>query len=92
MFLLVPAYPGSPVQRAVKRLCLCVCVLFWTSVLNSQGKKNSCYAIQKTRCSAIAEGPRDVSYQLKSCQLPRNSAESTCTTSTEQIEVMKLEG
>ena len=27
-----------------------------------------------------------------SCQLPRNSAETTCTTSPEQSEVMKLEG
>jgi len=47
-----------------------------------------------TRRSAIAgpEGPRDASCQLKSCQLPRNSAETTCTTSPEQIEVMKLEG
>jgi len=26
-----------------------------------------------------------------SCQLPRNSAETTCTTSPEQIKVMKLE-
>ena len=43
-----------------------------------------------TRSSANAEGPRDVSCQLKSCQLPRNSAETTCTTSPEQIEVMKL--
>jgi len=25
MFLLVPAYPGSPGQKAVKRLCVCVC-------------------------------------------------------------------
>ena len=39
---------------------------------------------------AIAEGPRDASCQLKSCQLPRSSAETTCTTSPEQIEVMKL--
>jgi len=23
MFLLVPAYPGSPGQKAVKRLCVC---------------------------------------------------------------------
>jgi len=23
---LVPAYPGSPGQRAVKRVCVCVCV------------------------------------------------------------------
>ena len=47
-----------------------------------------------TRSSAIAEaeGPRDASCQLKSCQLPRNSAETTCTTSPEQMEVMKLEG
>jgi len=45
-----------------------------------------------TRSSAIAEGPRDASCQLKSCQSPRNSAKTTCTTSPEQIEVMKLEG
>jgi len=32
------------------------------------------------RSSAIAEGPRDASCQLKYCQLPRNSAETTCTT------------
>ena len=24
MFLLVPAYPGNPGQKAVKRLCVCV--------------------------------------------------------------------
>jgi len=45
----------------------------------------------KTRSSAIAEGPRDASCQLKSCQLPRNSAGTTCTTSPEQIELIKLE-
>jgi len=44
-----------------------------------------------TRSSAIAGGPRDASCQLKSFQLPRNSAETTCTTSPEQIEVMKSE-
>ena len=27
MSLLVPAYPGSPGQMAVKRLCVCVCVI-----------------------------------------------------------------
>ena len=26
MFLLVPAYPGGPGQKAVKRLCVCVAV------------------------------------------------------------------
>ena len=40
----------------------------------------------------IADGPRDASCWLKSCQLPHNSAETTCTTSPEQIEVVKLEG
>ena len=44
----------------------------------------------KTRSSAIAEGPRDASCQLKSCQLPRNSAETTYTTSPDQIDGMKL--
>ena len=28
MFLLVPAYPGSPRQKAVKRLCVCVCCVY----------------------------------------------------------------
>jgi len=45
----------------------------------------------KTRSSAIAEGPRDASCQLKSCQLPRNSAETTYTTSPDQIDCMKCE-
>ena len=44
-----------------------------------------------TRSSAIAEGPRDASCQSKSCQLPRNSAETTYTTSPGQIDGMKLE-
>jgi len=44
-----------------------------------------------TRSSAIAEGPRDVSCELKSCQLPRYSAETTYTTSPDQIDGMKLE-
>jgi len=41
---------------------------------------------------SIAEGPRDASCQLKCCHLLRNSAETSCMTSPEQIEVMKLEG
>jgi len=46
---------------------------------------------RKTRSSAIAEVPRDASCQLKSCQLPRSSAETTYTTSPDQIDGMKLE-
>jgi len=34
------------------------------------------FSLDLTRSSAIAEGPRDASCQLKSCQLPRNSAET----------------
>ena len=45
----------------------------------------------RPRSSAIAEGPRDASCQLKSCQMPRNSAETTYTTSPDQIDGMKLE-
>ena len=45
----------------------------------------------QTRSSAIAKGPRDVSCQLKSCQLPRNSAETTYTTNPDQIDGMKSE-
>jgi len=51
-----------------------------------------CYCgLSKTRSSAIAEGPRDASCQLKSCQLPRNSAETTYMTNPDQIDGMKLE-
>jgi len=49
------------------------------------------YIICSSRSSAIAEGPRDALCQLKSCQLPRNSAETTYTTSPDQIDGMKLE-
>jgi len=45
----------------------------------------------QTRSSAIAQGPRDASCQWKSCQLPLNSAETTYTTSPDQIDGMKLE-
>jgi len=29
VFQLVPAHPGSPGQRAVKRVCVCVCSLWY---------------------------------------------------------------
>ena len=56
----------------------------------SHAASTRCPELYTTRRSAIAERPRDASCQLKSCQLPRNSAETTCTTSPEQIKVMKL--
>jgi len=46
----------------------------------TQSQQPPLLSLQKIRSSAIAEGPRDASCQLKSCQLPRNSAETTCTT------------
>jgi len=56
-----------------------------------QAKGPNGHLHSSTRSSAIAEGPRDASCQLKFCQLPRNSAETTYTTSPGQIDGMKLE-
>jgi len=53
--------------------------------------KGSDLSVLITRSSAIAEGPRDASCQLKSCQLPRNSAETTYRTTPDQIDGMKSE-
>jgi len=49
-----------------------IIIIILIPVLNFQGMKRLRYAIQ-TRSLAIAEGPRDASCQLKSCQLPRNN-------------------
>jgi len=67
----------SPNQQSV----CCSCTVIITHVLT----------LVKTRSSAITEGPRNASCQLKSCQLPRNSADTTYTTSPDQIDGMKLE-
>jgi len=37
MFLLVPAYLGSPGQKAVKRLCVCVCIFDVSKTLSDLG-------------------------------------------------------
>ena len=58
--------------------------------IGKQPGESTASVLKKTRSSAIAEGPRDASCQLKSCQLPRNSAETTYTTSPDQIDGMKL--
>jgi len=65
-------------------IAVLICMLFFIAWCDSV----QFYFI--TRSSAIAEGPRDASCQLKSCQLPRSSAETTYTTSPDQIDGMKL--
>ena len=65
--------------RPIMMLMMMMIIAFW--VLRAE----------VTRSSAIAEGPHDASCQLKFCQLPRNSAETTYTTSPDQIDGMKLE-
>jgi len=57
---------------------------------NHNSRHQQCHNL--TRSSTIAEGPSDVLFKLKCFQLPHNSAETTCTKSPEQKEVMKLEG
>ena len=60
-------------------------LLYYTFITQSAGERIF------IRSSAIAEGLCDASCQLKSCQLPHNSAETTYTTSPDQIDGMKLE-
>ena len=52
-----------------------------TDVVQPDPSKHGRGGGKKTISSAIAEGPRDASCQLKSCQSPHNSAETNCTTS-----------
>ena len=58
--------------------------------IQSASAKHKMLYYRITRSSVIAEGPHNALCQLKSCQLPCNSAETTCTTSFERIEVIKL--
>jgi len=61
MFLLVLAYPGSPGQKAVKRLCVwCVCVQ-WKGFLYHPVDNNTCYAV-----SILCVCDHDVSTTLAS--------------------------
>jgi len=62
-------------------LCLCVCLFIRPHSIGCGLLLHSCAVCLLvttvspiTRSSAIAEGPRDASCQLKFCQLPRNSA------------------
>ena len=78
------------VERSTGKMCSgvlqhCVVVVFSTPSSDTETYE------KLTRSSAIAEGPRDASCQLKSCQLSRNSAKTTYTTSPDRIDGMKLE-
>jgi len=52
MFLLVPAYPGSPGQKAVKRLCVCVLASATTTLC--QPSTSATFAKRAYRCCAQA--------------------------------------
>ena len=54
-----------------------------TARMHHAVSKKKARATHYIRSSAIAERPRDASCQFKSCQLSRNSAETTGTTSPE---------
>ena len=51
-----------------------------------------CLCILCSRSSATADGPRDAMCQSKYLQLLHSSVGTTCTTSSEQIEVMESKG
>ena len=47
---LVPAHPGSPGQRAVKRVCVCVCVLL-AVILIEQWRRGRRFVGLRRRCA-----------------------------------------
>jgi len=51
---------------------------------------HSCTTIVKDKKLSYRRGTARCVVSVEICQMPRNSAETTCTTSPEQIEVMKL--
>ena len=53
MFLLVLAHPGSPGQRAIKWLCVCVTMQIKTAHLHAATKKNLSYSAVMTRPSLL---------------------------------------
>ena len=52
MFLLVPAYPGSPGQKAIKRLC--VCVMAWCEKHKCRAFKNLLAVYQISELSRLS--------------------------------------
>ena len=61
----------------------CLAVLIEHRLVTDTNRHRHATTAVTARSSAIAEGPRDASCQLKSCQLPRNSAETTSRISPE---------
>jgi len=56
--------------------CMFVSVKYIPTNKVTMTVNNVCCFLIKTRSSAITEEPHNASCQLKSCQLPRNSAET----------------
>jgi len=50
MFLLVPAYPGSPGQKAVKRLCVCVCKIVKCDALKFETTEVKLREMKEMKC------------------------------------------
>jgi len=46
---LVPAHPGSPGQRAVKRVCVCVYTYMHTSLFSAKNRENESEALKVGR-------------------------------------------
>jgi len=61
MFLLVPAYPGSPGQKAVKRLCVSVCVSYSVSLITIEDHKKSYVGLSDKPLLNPCDGPQGVS-------------------------------
>jgi len=70
---LVPAHPGSPGQRAVKRMCVCVCVYLLTYLLTDRRR-------QFTLCIRHRQSVR-VADALCRCRMARHSLQSRSDTS-----------
>jgi len=58
---LVPAHPGSPEQRAVKLVCVCVCVVY-SPVVEIVVKRGQCTRIFWSMLSTPLSGSRNETY------------------------------